>query len=262
MRLLPALLGATLLAGMGLSHSALAQAVPLGIAIEADGNCPATPIYTLLPATQKMAYGDSKGWLCVDGTGGGGGGSTTTLLGQSTHGVDIGGVEGLAADGSAISGYPVRVAGADGGSLTRTLLTDTTGRLVIAPIAGTFFQTTQPVSIAPTATSATAVAPVSTSTAPTSGCLVVKASAGNLFTASGVAPAAGYIMVFNAASAPANGTVTPTNVIQATAAGTWSLTFPAFGQFMSTGITICDSSTGPYSLTAVTSGVFITGQAQ
>lgn len=64
--------------------------------------------------------------------------------------VSAGATSGAAANGAAVSGNPVLVAGYDG-TLTRTLLTDTSGHAIVnvngtVPVSGTFWQATQPVS--------------------------------------------------------------------------------------------------------------------
>jgi len=86
--------------------------------------------------------------------------------------------------------------------------------------------------------------------------LVVKASAGNLFTFnvsadSTLSGAAWWIMVFNATSLPANGAVTPAKCY-AMASGTtsYSASWGTLPIYLGTGITIGVSTTGCFSLTA------------
>jgi hypothetical protein len=93
-------------------------------------------------------------------------------------------------------------------------------------------------------------------------CQVIKASAGNLYSASGYVSAASWIMVFNATSAPANGTVTPVAMAYAPTAGSWAINYGTIPTFLSTGITVCASSTGPFTLTQFATSNFITGQFQ
>jgi hypothetical protein len=114
--------------------------------------------------------------------------------------------------------------------------------------------------LAPSASATYGIAPSATATA--AACKVLKASAGNLYTTSGYISAAGYIMVFNSATAPADGTVTPANLAYAPSAGSWSITFSNAPQYMSAGITVCASSTGPFTKTAFATNNFITGQVQ
>jgi hypothetical protein len=72
---------------------------------------------------------------------------------------------------------------------------------------------------------------------------VVKATAGKVFVISGYSSADQYILVFDSASLPAEGTV-PTLVIEATAGSTFGYTAPnLYGRTFSTGIVICNSST-------------------
>lgn len=74
---------------------------------------------------------------------------------------------------------------------------------------------------------------------------VVKASAGTLFTISGFNnhTADQFIQVFDASSLPANGTV-PAIVIQAYAGATFGYTGGIRGRAFSTGIVVCNSTTG------------------
>jgi len=113
----------------------------------------------------------------------------------------------------------------------------------------------------PTATAALGIAPVSTSAA--AACLVLKASAGNFYSASGYVDAASFIMIFDAASAPADGAVTPKAWAYVPALGTWSVIMPGgIPAAMATGATVCRSSSGPYSKTGVSSNTAITGFAK
>lgn len=102
--------------------------------------------------------------------------------------------------------------------------------------------------LSPTNDTTLGIAPTSSTSA--EACHVMKASAGNLYSTSGYIGAAGFIMVFNATSAPADGAVTPTTWAYAPAAGSWSIDYGAIPQAMSTGITVCASSTGPLTKTA------------
>lgn len=86
-------------------------------------------------------------------------------------------------------------------------------------------------------------------TAAVAGSLVVKSSAGNLYDFNVVAGAsAGFIMIFNATSAPADGAVTPALVIPLAANAGLYMSLPYPRRF-STGITIVFSTTGPFSKT-------------
>lgn len=114
------------------------------------------------------------------------------------------------------------------------------------------------VAAAPTSVAAAGVTPVGTTVAASN--VVVKGTPGNLYgfdAASGAS--AGYVMVFNATSLPANGTVTPLKVYNIAANSSMSITYnPPL--VCSTGITLGFSTTGPFSLTASTTA-FLSGDA-
>lgn len=79
--------------------------------------------------------------------------------------------------------------------------------------------------------------------------VVIKAAAGNLYGWNAVSGAsAGYVMIFDSATAPVNGAVTP-NIVMAMAANTsLDIDYSAPRRFAS-GITMVFSTTGPYTLT-------------
>lgn len=92
------------------------------------------------------------------------------------------------------------------------------------------------------------IVPQVTSTVASS--LVAKASAGNLYALNVVSGASqGYVMLFNATSAPADGTVTPTKVWVLAANSSLNFEFSPPIR-LSTGITLVYSTTGPFSKTA------------
>jgi hypothetical protein len=104
-----------------------------------------------------------------------------------------------------------------------------------------------------------ALAPVVTSVAASS--LVLKSSGGNLMSLAVCATTvSGYLMLFDATSAPADGTVTPKWVqnVYANAGGTWSW---QNGLVFATGIVAVFSTTGPFTKTA-SATAFIEGQVQ
>lgn len=112
---------------------------------------------------------------------------------------------------------------------------------------------------APTSAAAQAIVPVVSAAVESSH--VIKASAGNLFRIGVTSGAsAGYLMVFNATSAPADGVVTPIfcKPVAANAGAEWSWTIPAR---YSTGITAAFSTTGCFLKTA-SATAFIEGYAQ
>lgn len=92
---------------------------------------------------------------------------------------------------------------------------------------------------------------------------VLKASAGTFYSVTvttGVT--AGYVMVFNATSAPADGAVTPLFVSAAPANSTTSLSMNGSpGATFSTGIVVVFSTTGPLTKTASATAAF-TGMVQ
>lgn len=105
-----------------------------------------------------------------------------------------------------------------------------------------------------TAEAPTSVAGAATSTAQTTvaaGSLIAKASAGNLYGISANLPTGAValkLMVFNATTAPADGTVTPLRVFDVPAAGSFNVQFhPPIRA--SAGITLVLSTTGPFSKT-------------
>lgn len=103
------------------------------------------------------------------------------------------------------------------------------------------------------------ITPVSTATAANT--LVLKASAGQLFsvTASGGA-AIGYAIVQNATTAATSGTVAPVLCAQIPANSTTTISLPVPATF-SVGIAVSVSSASCYSMTGST-GAFISGQVQ
>lgn len=102
----------------------------------------------------------------------------------------------------------------------------------------------------------------STETGSALACLVVKAGAGNLYSLSGnVNVADTWIMVFNATAAPGDGAVTPKFAYKFPA-GPWSVDFGSLPRAFSTGITVCASSTGPFTKTAYATNNFIAGSAK
>lgn len=117
------------------------------------------------------------------------------------------------------------------------------------------------VTTAPTSTAAAGIAPVVS--ASLEGSHVLKASAGNLYDAyvtTGTTP--GYLMTFNATSAPGDGAVTPIDCIQAPPSQTTALfTLASPPEVFSTGITIVFSTTGCFTKT-ISATVFFHGRIQ
>jgi hypothetical protein len=73
---------------------------------------------------------------------------------------------------------------------------------------------------------------------------VIKASAGRLYTLSGVNTGGSgqYVQVYNSATVPDNGAV-PVLLVYVPALGTFSIDFTPFGKYFSTGISVSNSST-------------------
>lgn len=110
--------------------------------------------------------------------------------------------------------------------------------------------------IAPTAASAAGISPVVSSSVESSH--VFKASAGNLYSAYvTVGATAGFLLIFDATSAPVDGAVAPTQCVVAPANQTVSLSFnPGPPEVYSTGITAVFSSTGCFTKTASATAFF------
>lgn len=113
------------------------------------------------------------------------------------------------------------------------------------------------VAASPTTGASAAAATAATTVA--AGSLVLKASAGNLYGVSiCTGGSAGYLMVFNATSAPADGTVTPAKVyvIAANASAEYRFNPPLR---LSTGCTLVFSTTGPFTKT-ISATAFLSGE--
>jgi hypothetical protein len=86
--------------------------------------------------------------------------------------------------------------------------------------------------------------------------LVLKASAGALYSISISDPtAAGFLMVFNSATVPADGTVTPVECLPVSINGYAALTYNPYGEWFTTGISVALSSTGCFTKTTVPTGL-------
>lgn len=111
---------------------------------------------------------------------------------------------------------------------------------------------------APVTAAAAAITPVVTSAVASS--LVLKASAGNFYGANVTAGAsAGYVMLFNAAAAPADGAVTPIKTWALAANATLDVRYNVPIR-CGTGITLVFSTTGPFTQT-LSATAFISGEA-
>lgn len=207
-------------------------------------------------------------------------------------------VQGNVANGGTAAGRPVTVAGADNTNAVRTHLTGTGGATVLGAngsantvdiLALTTDGVTNNAFGLRTATfnyvwngasydrmrgdttgtyvievpSAVAAAGVTTvASAAVSGGQVIKASAGNLYGFNVVSGAsAGYVMVLNSTTVPADGAVTPARCIPLAANTGIDINLRGQPARFSTGITIVFSTTGCYTKTA-SATAFIAGDAQ
>ena len=85
-------------------------------------------------------------------------------------------------------------------------------------------------------------------------CHNYKAAPGNVYALGGVIGSAGWVFILNLAADPVNGTVAPVAWGYYPAQGSWSYTPPVGGPaVLSAGIEACYSSTGPFTLTKLTS---------
>lgn len=99
----------------------------------------------------------------------------------------------------------------------------------------------------------------STATTVAAGSLVLKAAAGNVYSVNCTSGgSAGYLMLFNATSAPADGAVTPAFVAVVAANSTYSTDFE-YPIYCGTGATLVFSTTGPFTKT-ISATAFLAGQ--
>jgi hypothetical protein len=176
--------------------------------------------------------------------------------------------------GSASPGSGTLVAG-DNGGVVKALSVDASGRPTVningpAGIKGldgsaiAAGSNPVPVVLAPALASGGAITPV-VSTA-VEACHVLKASASALYgftvTTTGSAGATDWILVLNASSAPGNGAVTPVEWGRVGANGQYAWSAPGgVPQAFSTGVVVCLSTAGPFTLTADAQAV-ISGKIQ
>jgi hypothetical protein len=113
---------------------------------------------------------------------------------------------------------------------------------------------------APTSLAANALLPVASPAITSS--IALKTSAGNLYSLHvTVGATAGYLMLFNSTTAPADGPVTPVHCVVAPANQTTSLSHQTYPAHFSTGIVAVFSTTGCFTQTASAS-VFFGGQVK
>lgn len=199
--------------------------------------------------------------LQVTGGGGGGGTSdataanqtsqitqataTNTVLGAKTD------AKSTATDGTSISFMQVMKqisASVQAPALPTGAATETSVAAIAASAA-----------IIPTATATNAITPVVSTAA--EGSHVLKAGAGNLYGLSVTTGAsAGYVMIFNATSAPADGAVTPIKCYSVPATSSFGASWNNPAAF-STGITVVFSTTGCFTKT-ISATAFISGEVK
>lgn len=124
------------------------------------------------------------------------------------------------------------------------------------PVVVASDQSTISIQPIPTASSSAAITPGSSSTLEASH--VLKASAGNLYSLYvATTNAAGWLMTFNATSAPADGSVTPVEAIQVPTNSAAAISFDGSPpDRYSTGIVAVFSTTGPFTKTASATAFF------
>jgi hypothetical protein len=124
------------------------------------------------------------------------------------------------------------------------------------PVVVASDQSTLSVQPTPTSSSSAAITPGSSSTLEASH--VLKASAGNLYSLYvATTTASGWLMTFNATSAPADGAVTPVEAIQVPAESAAAISFDGSPpDRYSTGMVAVFSTTGPFTKTASATAFF------
>ena len=140
----------------------------------------------------------------------------------------------------------------NGAARTSTYFTTTTpGDTAVSPTNPLPTSTTS----APSSSSSAGITPVVSSAA--EGSHVLKASAGNLYGLSATSGAsAGYVMVFNATSAPADGAVTPIFCYSIPATSSLGSDYSGAPAVFATGITIVFSTTGCFTKTISATAFF------
>jgi hypothetical protein len=118
-----------------------------------------------------------------------------------------------------------------------------------------------PTYLQPSVASPTAPGGISVQTATVGSSLVLKAAPGELFSATISNPsAAGFLLIFNAATVPADGTVTPVECVPVASAGTVTISYST-PEFFNVGMAMALSSTGCFTKTTAPTG-FLHAQVQ
>lgn len=182
-------------------------------------------------------------------------------------------IAGQGVTGAAPVGPPVSVSGIDAGGLKQHFRTDTfgtptdsawnSGSASLVALGKAMVSAQQATTAAVTSSSLVPPSPTFVQTASLASNLVLKTAAGSLYACYVTTNStAGWMMLFDAIAAPANGTVTPKNCIYCPANATTEIELPFLtAEPFATGITAVFSSTGPFTLTA-SSTVFIKGIVQ
>jgi len=172
-------------------------------------------------------------------------------------------VQGTADTGTSKVGFPV-LFGCQFNTTPATITTGQIGTVQCDNVQNLLVKinTPAPVQVSPTSSASLAITPVVTSAVASS--LVLKASAGNLYSVTLTTGAtAGLLMVFNATSAPADGAVTPVYCVDVAATSTVAINFiPGPPAQFATGITaVFSSGTNCFNKTA-SATAFISGMVQ
>lgn len=170
----------------------------------------------------------------VANTGGGSGGATENI-------------QGPVADNLASTANPAIVGGVaePGSTYAPAYTTGDVAQLAVDKDSGGLLCHTRALTTADAVTSTPVVSLLANNTAYATS-LVVKASAGRLFSVNGYnsKASAQFIQVHNAASLPAD-TAVPVSIATAPASSNFSIDFGPLGIPLSTGIVVSNSSTGP-----------------
>lgn len=178
---------------------------------------------------------------------------TFPVAGAAVQGANAAQSQGTAASGATNAGNPVKV----GCAYNATPPTVATGQVVDSQCNNRGFNLYV---AAPDAGALAGVAPVAS--AAVSGGVVLKASAGNLYgfnVTSGAS--AGYVLVLNTATVPADGAVTPLRCFTLAANTSIEASWRAAPLYLTPGITVVFSTTGCFTKTA-SATAFISGDAK
>lgn len=236
----------------GTSNAVSATNFPATVAVGTGAQNSNSPRFTAAQDTATIA-GSAPGTagtpsanvVSVQGVSGG----TNLPVSQATAANLNAQVVGAVASGVSDSGNPVKI----GARAETTDTTVTTGQIsnLKATLNGAL-----KTAVLPTSDANAAITAVVSTAAESNH--VLKASAGNLYGVSVTSGAtAGFLMVFNATSAPADGAVTPIQCVVVPANNTVGLTFNSGPpDAYSTGITAVFSSTGCFTKTASATAFF------